>query len=945
MRYQRSLFTLAISSVLLTTGIERISFPGLSEQIAHAQTRESRQIKAERLLQQGKQQYEAKQYSAAIQTWETALAIYRELRNLPGQANTLQMIGLAYVEQSQPETALAYLKQALQIEQTLPAYVSGKERSRVAKLLLNMGVISGSQKNYAQAIAYLNQALPILRELEPKSLATKSDEAKLLFNLGLGYGHQMDYATAIAHLEKAIPLYREVRDQAGEAKALDTLGRVYVQLAKYDKAIFYLESAIALYHSLGNQNGEAEALKNLGIVYRFKAQYAKATDAYEQALLLHHQINEPKAKAQTLQELGNLYQNLGQNDRAIAYLKQSLNLMREVNDPLNTAKVLGDLGIVYTKTKQYAEAIAYFEEVLPIFRQKRDRKSEATALMMLGRSYLFLSNFSKASRYYEQSLDIFQELNDAPGKAAILVDLGAFYAISKQYSRARGYYEEALQIYRNEVKNNGNEANTLNSLGMTLAYTGQYAEAEPLLRKAMELRECSRVGLEDDQKVSLFDAQSNVYTNLQRVLVAQKKVGEALEIAERGRARAFVELLTQKKIQAPDASETCTPVQPLNLAKMQQIAQQQNATLVQYSIIRNQYLFIWVIPPQGKLAFRWVDLKPILKTASLENFVRVTRYNDLAVRARSSGIKQPDPPENTDTLQAATLKTLHQLFIAPIAQQLPTDPTQQVIFIPQGALFLVPFAALQNAEGRYLIERHTISTAPSIQVLALASQQRAAEKSGQPNQPLIVGNPMVPAIKLIAGEAPIQLAALPGAEAEAEALSKQFQTPALIGRQATESAIKTQMPQASLIHLAAHGVFDDEQGLASAIALTPTGNDDGLLTATEILEMQLQADLVVLSACDTGRGKITGDGVIGLSRSLISAGAPSVVVSLWAVPDSPTAFLMTEFYQNLEVTGHKAQALRQAMLTTLKRYPKPRDWAAFTLIGEARGALSSGIAN
>ena len=121
------------------------------------------------------------------------------------------------------------------------------------------------------------------------------------------------------------------------------------------------------------------------------------------------------------------------------------------------------------------------------------------------------------------------------------------------------------------------------------------------------------------------------------------------------------------------------------------------------------------------------------------------------------------------------------------------------------------------------------------------------------------------------------------------------------------------------------------------IALAPSKQDDGLLTAEEILSLKLNADLVILSACNTGRGRITGDGVIGLSRSLFIAGTPSVIVSLWSVPDSPTAELMTEFYTNLNQNKlDKAQALRQAMLKIKQQYPnKPLNWAAFTLIGEA----------
>ena len=182
-----------------------------------------------------------------------------------------------------------------------------------------------------------------------------------------------------------------------------------------------------------------------------------------------------------------------------------------------------------------------------------------------------------------------------------------------------------------------------------------------------------------------------------------------------------------------------------------------------------------------------------------------------------------------------------------------------------------------------------------------------------------------------------QLASLPGAETEAKAIAQLLNTQAITGKDATKSAILQKLSSARIIHLATHGLLDDFKGFGvpGAIALAPSSNDNGLLTSSEILDMKLNAELVILSACDTGRGTITGDGVIGLSRSLITAGVPSLIVSLWSVPDAPTASLMTEFYQNLKQSPDKAQALRSAMLTTMKQHPDPKDWAAFTLIGEA----------
>lgn len=164
-----------------------------------------------------------------------------------------------------------------------------------------------------------------------------------------------------------------------------------------------------------------------------------------------------------------------------------------------------------------------------------------------------------------------------------------------------------------------------------------------------------------------------------------------------------------------------------------------------------------------------------------------------------------------------------------------------------------------------------------------------------------MGNPTMPNVASKLGEPPQQLPSLPGAETEALAIAEILKTKAITGDRATKTSILSQLPQARMIHLATHGLLDDfGDGMPGAIALAPSGNDNGLLTAGEILNLKLNAELVVLSACDTGRGDITGDGVIGLSRSLISAGVPSVIVSLWSVPDAPTAELMTDFYRDLQ---------------------------------------------
>ncbi|NET61314.1 MAG: CHAT domain-containing protein, partial [Symploca sp. SIO2E6] len=364
--------------------------------------------------------------------------------------------------------------------------------------------------------------------------------------------------------------------------------------------------------------------------------------------------------------------------------------------------------------------------------------------------------------------------------------------------------------------------------------------------------------------------------------------------------------------------------------------------------------------------------------------------NTLGVRGRAViSVAASDHREPSEAAAAnLQLQQLHQLLIQPIADLLPQDPNQQIIFIPDDSLFLVPFPALQDASGKYLIENHTLTTAPSINILALTRQQQQRVQ-GLPGDALVIGNPTMPLVRIKGvpeattflenanslepqanNPQGIRLSPLPGAELEAQTIAQLLGTQALIGSQAKETTVVAQMPRAKIIHFATHGLLDEfmrnvtgvvtngvEQitdldsdditrlqepgGIALApvnseiIAVQyPQGEADGLLTSLEIQQLKLNSELVVLSACNTGGGDIVGDGVVGLSRAFIIAGVPSVIVSLWSVPDAPTAELMTEFYRQLQQNPNKAQALRNAMLLTKQKHPRPLDWAAFTLVGE-----------
>ena len=431
--------------------------------------------------------------------------------------------------------------------------------------------------------------------------------------------------------------------------------------------------------------------------------------------------------------------------------------------------------------------------------------------------------------------------------------------------------------------------------------------------------------------------QTSIYKQLQKNLINQNKPEAALEISERSHNGEFRELLTSHKSKQIAIS--------LSSEQIKQVAKQQNATIVQYSIINDEFviagqkqtqeseLLIWVIKPTGEIALRQVNLKPLWQkeNTSLSDLVAGIR-GIMGTQHRNNKKIKVFPGEKD--ISKKDLQKLHEILIQPIADLLPNQPDKHIIFIPQGDLFFLPFAALQDTKGQYLIEKHTIATAPSIQVLDLL-YQRKQQNQGLVKEVLIVGNPIMPAKPFPGWEKPQEQHPLPGAEQEAKQIAEIFNTKALIGNAATETTIVQKMPQAKIIHLATIALPNNEQGLDSALALAPSSKDDGWLTSEEIINLNLKAELVVLSGNDTAIGKVTNDGVIGLSRSFLTAGATSVIGSLWCVSDMATAFLMTEFYQELSKNPDKAAALRQAMLITMKKYPNPINWAAFTLIGDS----------
>ncbi len=786
-------------------------------------------------------------------------------------------------------------------------------------------------------------------------------EADRLLDQGSRQNAISQFREALQSWEQALTIYQKIGNRQGEAASLNNLGNAYASLGQYQRAIEFHEQSLKIKLEIGNRQGEAASLNNLGNAYHSLGQFHRAIEFQQQSLEISREIGNRRGEALSLNSFGNVYQSLGQFHRAIEFHQESLGISREIGNRRGEASSLGGLGYTYECLGQFQRAIEFHEQSLVIKREIGYRIGEGASLRSLGYAYQSLGKLHKAIEFYEQSLVIARETGYREGETHVLNSLGNAYASLGQYQKSIKFREKSLEISQ-EIGYREGEVVFLNNLGSIyyqasngfkifykslpkiLAFfvkkifiyfeISQLEQAESLFRASMEVFETLNSELvNNDHKASFFETRLHTYHNLQQVLVAQTKFNESLEISEMSRTRAFVELL-QKTLLTNELPAT-DQINKLSIPKIQQIARDRNSTIVEYSIVDPDIIYIWVIQPNGNITHRAANLKPLnQQNQTLKQIILKTRVSIGTNETDDAGnkIQLESQYKRDETGRFPLLQLLHQILIEPIIDLLPTDANSPIIFIPHYDLFLVPFAALQDSHNRYLIEHHTILTSPSIQVLELTRQHQNRVR-GLRQAALIVGDPTIhPNFQLD----PHNLRQIPRAKEAAEAIAATLGTQAISGDNATKVAILDRMLNTRIVHLSAHGLIDDFQssGIPGAIILAPSGDDDGAIHAIDILQLKLDSELVVLSACSTGRGKITGDGVIGLSRCFILAGVPSIVVSLWNMGVISAKLLMTEFYQNLARGDDRAAALRCAMLTTKARFPSPIAWAAFTLIGE-----------
>lgn len=822
----------------------------------------------------------------------------------------------------------------------------------------NLGQVYAIRRETAQALACYQQSLEIWRQLR-----RLDSEAETLHRIGLAHEGQGNFRKAQEAYQQALEIQRQVGFWAQAGRSLNSLGRIQQALGNYAEAMEAFERALALARDVEDRATEGQTLSNIGDCYNYLGRYASALEYYQQALSIQRSLGNRADLVLTLNGLGVVYWRQGRLDESLEHFRQSLELARQVDNRKGAAAALHNAGMVHFSQGLHAQALESLQRALELYVGMGDQAGEASALNNLGLVRLAQGDAAGALEDIRRSLEIRREIGDRAGEGWSLGGLCRAFIDQGRYGEAAEACNQALASQR-AIGNAAGEGETLILLGIISQAGGEPEQALAYYEQAMDVLEGVRAAAGSEAGRSAFIAQyAGLYDRAIQLYHAQGNDAAAFFTSERGRARAFLDGLSSGTIELSEGAsaallareqETYLALQAARSALAEALRSEDPELIAELEgqVDRNEQAHQAALQAIQELGSQLASLAP--GPGALLDLPAVQRLLDerttllsfwaleegvLAFLVTRSGFEAIDLPISREELleQVSALRDFHNLdlayprsarilyeaLVAPLEGALDTP---HLAIVPHGVLHYLPFAALTDGDG-FLIDDVAISTLPSASALPYVKANAADREFGAP---LILGNPQT-------GDA--SFPPLVFAEQEALSLGSLFGVQPLVGAAATESALRRGAPQAGALHVASHAGFNPANPLYSALALAPDGQNDGRLYVHEIYGLDLRrVDLVVLSACKTQLGELSaGDELVGMTRALFFAGAPSVVASLWSVDDRSTSMLMTRFYRHLQEGMGKAEALRQAQREVRQEYPHPYFWAGFVLAGEAGG--------
>ena len=761
-------------------------------------------------------------------------------------------------------------------------------------------------------------------------------------NLGCTYGCLGDYKEAVQFRQQALSIAKEMGDRGSEGKAYNNLATAYYSLADYNKAIEGYQQSLSIAKEIGDKHLEGAAHVNIGGAYCSLGDYKQAIEFVNQALSMAKEIRDKRLEGEAYINLGVAYCCLGNYEKATKFNKRALRNAEEIRDKRSECKAYANLGIAYRYLANYQKAIEFHRQSLSIAKEIGDKDTEGKEYTNIGSAYYYLGDYRNAKDFHEQALRVTEEVGDKDSKGIAYTNLGNAYASLGDHKKAIDFHQQSLSIAK-EIGKKDAEQNAYNNLGLSFQKLHDFCKAEECYKSSIKVFEEMRFLLQekDEWKISFRD-QLNTYSNLWMVQLLQSKIKEALLTAERGRAQALADLM-----ESQDGAKSTPSVSKEGIERITNVSSLVSSPTT-FLVEAFESVFFWVLHKGQEWQFTAKEINDTLECMTKKMCKQVVpKQIGVLELARCEDRSLDDPDDETvedlfdwgandkeftwsqDGVGALRESYDVVIVIVPISHLIKDE---ELIIVPDGSSFLIPYAALLDQNSRYLSETLRIRLAPSLTSLRLLTE--CPEERHYTTGALLVGNPWTETV-IIKGK---KIKQLPGAEEEVKMVGEILNVEPLTGKNATKDQVLRRLNSVSLVHIAAHG--SAERG---EILLSPNlgsskrpKEKDFLLTMTDVLNAKLDAKLVVLSCCHSGQGNIKAEGVVGIARAFLGAGARSVIASLWAVNDEGTLAFMRYFYEHLVKGQSTSKSLHEAMkmMRESDDFNAVKYWAPFMLIGD-----------
>ena len=844
-----------------------------------------------RLLARARADADKQQNVKAAPEYDAALAVARRLGD-PRE------IGVSYRGAGLMQYRLGHIPEALDLYQRGVSFSEqAGDKATLAELLRGIGVSQRQQGHLQESLASTERSIALSREIGDTRSAVG-----MLGNLAIVYGD-------IGELRKRDELLREGLRLAEENHFDDLVRSMYENLAiSYigqgddGVAVEYLEKNLRRVDPAHvDKRGLAATLSNLAIVYRRLGRYDEALDAYRRAVALYRDTADERGIAITLLNLSALHRIRKDFPAALAEIQESVAIWDRIDLLQGRAAALNNLAYLQYDMTDFAAAEQTARTAIDLARAFGDPGPLLLALQPLGRTLLRAGRLGDARTVFAEAIALTERFHrNMTGGGA----------------EGRSFLKEYVLPYHALVLLNLDEGRTRDALAVA-----EQAKARQLYDVIHSSRGEVTKAMSGDEK----DAERRLASEVSRLNVELARGGQNASVRTAwDRAVQQLEALRADLYgRHPELRVQRADVQPPSDADLSAIVSDASTAILDYTVTADDDVVGFVIARDG-------DGPPTISAkrikwsrAEVERDVEAFR---LMLAARDFTYRRP-------------AAALYRRLIAPFADRL--RGRTLVAIVPDSALWDLPFQALVAPDGRHFIEDHAVFYTPSITSLA-ATSRRTPDRDTAPTL-LAVGAPD-------AATAGMRLPPLPQAARETRALGLLYgkdRSTVLTGRDAREDRWKTDAARYRVLHLATHGVLNSANPLYSFVVLGKGGegsSDDGLLEGREILDLDLHADLVVLSACETARGRFTyGEGSIGMSWAFLVAGTPTTVVSEWKVTAGSTSQFMLAFHRRLLTAKagalhDKARALQHAAVTLARTttFQHPFYWAAFTMIGDGR---------